>query len=271
MRQYQRILFYVVLIILSLINCIPVYMTFITALKSPEAIAKMSAWIPSFPLHWDSFIEAFDRLKSNILNSVILTVVATGISALIGSINGYVFAKNKFFGSNIIFILILFGMFIPYQIILIPLFNLLNFLELYGSLSGLILAHVVYGIPIVTLIFRNYYEQIPQAMIESANIDGAGFFKTFFHIILPLSLPGFVVVTIWQTTQIWNEFLWGICLAKGDNTPITVGLSDMAGGQAVSWNIPMAGSIIAALPIVLIYIFLSKYFIQGLFSGSVKE
>jgi glucose/mannose transport system permease protein len=246
-------------------------MTFITALKSPEAIAKMSAWIPSFPLHWDSFIEAFDRLKSNILNSVILTVVATGISALIGSINGYVFAKNKFFGSNIIFILILFGMFIPYQIILIPLFNLLNFLELYGSLSGLILAHVVYGIPIVTLIFRNYYEQIPQAMIESANIDGAGFFKTFFHIILPLSLPGFVVVTIWQTTQIWNEFLWGICLAKGDNTPITVGLSDMAGGQAVSWNIPMAGSIIAALPIVLIYIFLSKYFIQGLFSGSVKE
>ena len=130
---------------------------------------------------------------------------------------------------------------------------------------------MVYGIPIVTLVFRNFYETIPDSIVESARLDGAGFFSLYFRLFLPLSPPGFVVVGIWQFTQIWNEFLWGVTLTRREANPITVGLSQLAGGQAVSWNLPMAGSFIAALPVLLIFVFLGRYFIKGLLSGSVKE
>jgi glucose/mannose transport system permease protein len=190
---------------------------------------------------------------------------------MIGSINGFVFSKNRFRGSEILFTLFLFGMFIPYQIILIPLFQVLRNMGIYGSLSGLILAHVVYGIPITTLIFRNFYDQIPDSLVESARLDGAGFFGLYGRLFLPLSIPGFVVVGIWQFTQIWNEFLWGVTLTKQDSQPVTVGLAQLAGGQAVSWNLPMAGSFLAGFPVLLIYIFLGRYFIRGLLAGSVKE
>jgi len=190
---------------------------------------------------------------------------------VIGSLNGYVFSKWSFPGSELLFTLVLFGMFIPYQIILIPLFRLLRAIRLYGGIPGLVLAHVVYGIPITSLIFRNYYAKISTSITECAQIDGAGFFATYFRIMVPLSAPGFVVVSIWQFTQIWNEFLWGITLTRQAANPITVGLAQLAGGQAVNWNMPMAGSLIAALPVLLVYIFLGRYFIRGLLSGSVKE
>jgi glucose/mannose transport system permease protein len=190
---------------------------------------------------------------------------------VLGSLNGYVFSKWKFKGSDVIFTLFLFGMFIPYQVILIPLFQTLRAMHLYGGLPGLILAHIVYGLPITSLIFRNFYAQIPTALIESARLDGAGFFSIYLRIVFPLSIPGFVVTSLWQFTQIWNEFLWGICLTRHTSNPITVGLANLAGGQAVTWNLPMAGSILAALPVLAIYIFLGRYFIRGLLAGSVKE
>jgi glucose/mannose transport system permease protein len=190
---------------------------------------------------------------------------------VLGSINGYVFSKWAFKGSEIVFTLFLFGMFIPYQVILIPLFQTLRAIKLYGGLPGLILAHVVYGLPITTLIFRNFYAQIPDALMESALLDGAGFFSIYARIVFPLSIPGFVVTSIWQFTQIWNEFLWGITLTRHTANPITVGLAQLAGGQAVSWNLPMAGSILAAVPVLAIYIFMGRYFIRGLLAGSVKE
>ena len=189
---------------------------------------------------------------------------------MLGSINGYVLAKWKFPGHELVFTLMLFGMFIPYQIILIPLFQTLRSIHMYGGIPGLVLAHVVYGLPITTLIFRNFYTQIPSSLTESAQIDGAGFFRLYRRIIFPLSIPGFVVVFIWQFTQIWNEFLWGVTLAKHSAQPITVGLAQLAGGEAVKWNLPMAGSILAALPVLLIYIILGRYFIRGLLAGSVK-
>ncbi len=210
-------------------------------------------------------------LSPNILNSLILTISATVISAMIGSLNGYVFSRIKFPGSEIVYTAFLFGMFIPYQIILIPLFFSLKIMDLYGTLQGLIFAHVVYGIPIVTLLFRNFYDQITNSIVESARIDGTGFFALYFRIFLPLSKPAFVVVGIWQFTQIWNKFLWGVCLTSTNANPITVALSKLAGGEAVQWNLPMAGSILAAIPVLLIYIFLGQYFIKGLLAGSVKE
>ena len=267
---YGRIILYAVLVAFALLFVMPAYMTVITALKEPADIKLETAWNPPRTLNWGSFVEAIEKLGPNVVNSLILASVATVLSAMLGSINGYVLSKWKFPGHDLVFTLMLFGMFIPYQIILIPLFQTLRTIHMYGGIPGLVLAHVVYGLPITTLIFRNFYTQIPNSLTESAQIDGAGFFRLYRRIIFPLSIPGFVVVFIWQFTQIWNEFLWGITLAKHSSQPITVGLAQLAGGEAVKWNLPMAGSILAALPVLLIYIILGRYFIRGLLAGSVK-
>jgi len=267
---WARVLLYATLITVAAVYVMPIYMTVITALKNPADINLDTAWQVPPHLNWGSFSQAYDKLGPNIMNSVILAVTATILSSMLGSLNGYVFSKWQFKGNDIVFTLVLFGMFIPYQIILIPLFQTLRRIHMYGGLPGLILAHVVYGLPITTLIFRNFYAQIPSSLTESAQIDGAGFFKLYLSVIFPLSIPGFVVTFIWQFTQIWNEFLWGITLTRYSANPITVGLAQLAGGQAVSWNLPMAGSIIAAIPVLLIYILMGRYFIRGLLAGSVK-
>jgi len=266
----QRVLLYTALIGAALLFLMPAYMTVITALKAPADINLTTAWNPPRGLNWGSFGEALAKLGPNATNSLILSVAGTLLSAMLGSLNGYVLSKWKFKGHDLAFTLMLFGMFIPYQIILIPLFNTLRTIGMYGGIPGLVLAHVVYGLPITTLIFRNFYTQIPDSLTEAAQIDGAGFFRLYRTIIFPLSIPGFIVVFIWQFTQIWNEFLWGITLTSHATHPITVGLAQLAGGQAVKWNLPMAGAILAALPVLLIYVLLGRYFIRGLLAGSVK-
>lgn len=265
-----RIILYSFLAVMAVIYLTPIYMTIVTALKPAAEINLETAWNPPSHLYWASFTDAFNRMLPNLRNSVTLTVIGTILSALLGSLNGYVLSKWRFRGANVIFTLMLFGMFIPYQIILIPLFQTLRSMHLYGGLPGLILAHVVYGIPITTLIFRNFYVQIPNEVIESAALDGAGFFGIYRRIVFPLSWLGMVVVIIWQFTQIWNDFLFGVTLTNHEWQPITVALAYLAGGQAVQWNLPMAGSILAALPPLLIYIIFGRYFISGLLAGSVK-
>ncbi|WP_338669513.1 carbohydrate ABC transporter permease [Pseudodesulfovibrio methanolicus] len=262
---------YGTLVLLALFFLMPAYMAAVTALKMPADISLPTAWEWPSVVNWSSFSDALAKLRPDFINSLILTICGTAGSTVLGSLNGYVFSKWKFKGSDVIFTLFLFGMFIPYQVILIPLFQTLRAMNLYGGLPGLILAHIVYGLPITSLIFRNFYAQIPTALIESARLDGAGFFSIYLRIVFPLSIPGFVVTSLWQFTQIWNEFLWGICLTRHTANPITVGLANLAGGQAVTWNLPMAGSILAALPVLAIYIFLGRYFIRGLLAGSVKE
>ncbi len=210
-------------------------------------------------------------LSQNLLNSVNLTVPATILSSMLGSLNGYVLAKWKFRGANVIFPLMLFGMFIPYQSVLIPLTQTLSAIGLGGTLWGLVLVHVVYGIPITTLIFRNYYAGVPTDLVEAARIDGAGILGVYWRVLFPLSMPGFVVVVIWQFTNIWNEFLFAVSiLQKPELQPITVALRNLSGSQIKEWNMVMAGAIIAALPTLLIYIVMGRYFIRGLLAGSVK-
>ncbi len=270
-KPIANILIYGILGFFVILFLIPAYMVVVTSLKSPAQISLKTAWNLPQPLHFQSFVEAWEKFKPNIFNSVSLVIPATILSALMGSLNGYVLAKWKFPSSNVLFMLMLFGMFIPYQSILIPLFRFLKNAGLYGNIPGLIVAHVVYGLPITTLIFRNYYAEIPTEMIEAGRIDGAGFFGIYTHIVFPLSLPGFVVVIIWQFTQIWNEFLFAVTLTSGTkNEPITVALSNLAGGRAVQWNMPMAGAMMAALPTLLVYLFLGRFFIRGLLAGSVK-
>lgn len=266
----QRVILYILLIALAGVFLIPIYLVITTSLKSPQEVDLARIWVLPQSLRLDSFVFAFSTLSPNLINSLLLTVPATLISALLGSLNGYVLSKWRFPGANIVFPLMLFGMFIPYQSILIPLFQLLRSLNLYGSLWGLMLAHIVYGLPITTLIFRNYYAEVPNEMIEAGQIDGAGFFGIYTQILFPLSLPSFVVVIIWQFTQIWNEYLFAVTLTNKASQPITVALSQLGGGQAIDFSLQMAGSFLTALPTVLVYILLGRYFIRGLLAGSVK-
>ena len=265
-----RWLMYVVLFLAVSFFLMPVYMMVVTALKDPAEISLDTAWQLPSVWNWASFADAWQAFLPKLRNSLILTVTASATSAMLGSLNGYVFAKWPFPGAKIVFALILFGMFIPYQAILIPLFGFIRAIGLYGTIWGLVVVHTVYGLPITTLIFRNYYTEIPDSLIEASALEGAGFFKIYRHVVFPLSLPGFVVVVIWQFTQIWNEFLFAVSLSNPASQPITVALAQLAGGEAVRWNLPMAGALLAALPTLLVYVVFGRYFVRGLLAGSVK-
>jgi glucose/mannose transport system permease protein len=294
-HRISRGLIYTLLIVFACFFVIPVYLVIVTAFKDPEFINLQSVW--NFPtaetFSTEGFPAVMEQFGPRFTNSIILVIFATTISSVLGSMNGYILAKWRIPYANVIFPLMLFGMFIPYQAILLPLQEFLRDTEglmdvfrtlggytpeeiarneggIYGSLVGLILIHVVYGLPITTLIFRNFYADIPDELIEAGAIDGASFFGIYTKIVFPLSVPGFVVVIIWQFTQIWNEFLFGITMTTNENQPITVGLSYLAGGEAVSYNLPMAGAIVAALPTLFVYIVAGRYFIRGLLAGSVK-
>ncbi len=267
-----RPLLYLALIIAAGLYLIPVYVLVVTGLKSFAQVDLDTMWALPSAFSLQSFAPAKGvlGLSRNFFNSVALVVPATAFSALLGSMNGYVLSKWRFRGSDTLFTLFLFGMFIPYQSILIPLVQTLQGLNLYGTLAGLILVHIVYGIPITTLIFRNYYAAVPTEMIEAGRIDGANLLDVYRYIMFPISLPGFVVVTIWQFTSIWNEFLFAVVItSKPSVQPITVALNNLAGSFVVEWNVQMAGALLAALPTLLVYIVLGRYFMRGLLAGSV--
>jgi len=269
-RGAWRWLMYAALCLAAAFFLMPVYMMIVTALKEPADIALDTAWRLPPVWNWASFADAWAAFLPKLRNSLVLTLTAAAASAMLGSLNGYVFAKWPFPGSRIVFALILFGMFIPYQAILIPLFGFIRAIGLYGTIWGLVVVHTVYGLPITTLIFRNYYMEIPDSLIEASALDGAGFFGIYRHVVFPLSLPGFVVVVIWQFTQIWNEFLFAVSLSNPASQPITVALAQLAGGEAVRWNLPMAGALLAAVPTLLVYVIFGRYFVRGLLAGSVK-
>jgi glucose/mannose transport system permease protein len=259
------------LILALLFFLMPLYVMIITGLKDAQNVSLSTMWDLPERLSGGGFAEAWDKLRPNMGNSLQMAIPATILSCLLGCINGYMFAKWKFKGANLIFGILLFGMFIPYQSILIPLIQFLQQIKLYGTVPGLIIVHVVYGIPITTLIFRNYYANIPDEIIEAGRIDGAGIFGIFRHIILPLSPPAFVVVGIFQFTNIWNDFLFGVTiLSDPRGQPVTVALNNLSGSFSVDWNVVMAGAVIVALPTALIYILLGRWFIRGLLAGSIK-
>lgn len=266
-----RVALYVLVIIFAIFFLFPLYVGLSTAFKSMSEVTRSSIWAPPTAPTLENFKLAWDVLSRGFLNSVYLTIPAVIISSILGSLNGYVLSKWQFRGSNLIFALILFGMFIPYQAILIPLVQFLQGVGAYGSIPGLILVHVIYGIPITTLIFRNYYASVPSELVEAARIDGAGILGVYRHILFPISLPGFIVVMIWQFTAVWNEFLFAIILVNDPKTqPITVALNNLAGSFSVAWNVQMAGALLAAIPTLLVYIFLGRYFLRGLLAGSLK-
>ena len=260
---------YVPLIAMAIFYLIPMYVMLATGFKSFAEVDLKTMWNLPQGIHFDNYIEAYKNLAPSLRNSFVMVIPAAILSSMLGSLNGFILAKWKFRGAEIIFPVILFGMFIPYQSVLIPLVQFMRTIGFTG-LFGLAFAHIIYGIPITTLTFRNYYASLPQELLEAAKIDGADMLGVYRHILLPISIPSFVVVLIWQFTSAWNDFLFAVVLTGNTQWPITVALNNMAGSQIISWNVQMAGSLLAALPTLLVYIFLGRYFLRGLLAGSLK-
>ena len=269
-RRLTRPILYALALLTAVFYLLPIYVLLVTGLKSFAEVDLQRMWDLPTGIYLDNFRAAFELLAPHLWNSLRMVLPAALISSVVGSINGYVFSKWKFKYSDIIFTLILFGMFIPYQAILIPLVQFMEKLGLRGSISGLVLVHVIYGIAITTLIFRNYYAGVPTEVLEAGRMDGAGLAGLYRHIVFPLSIPGFVVVLIWQFTQAYNDFLFAVVLTNNKTWPVTVALNNLAGSQIVQWNVQMAGALLAALPTLIVYILLGRYFLRGLMAGALK-
>jgi len=265
-----RLILYAAAIGMAMFYLLPVYLMVITGFKTFAEVDLQRMWALPVGIHFQNFARAYELLAPHLWNSMRMVIPAALISSVIGSLNGYVFAKWKFRYSDVIFALLLFGMFIPYQAILIPLVIFMERLGLRGSISGLILVHVIYGIAITTLIFRNYYAGVPTEVLEAGRMDGAGFWGLYRHVVFPLSIPAFVVVLIWQFTQAYNDFLFAVVVTGNRTWPITVALNNMAATQVVQWNVQTAGALLTALPTLLVYILLGRYFVRGLMAGALK-
>jgi glucose/mannose transport system permease protein len=205
-------------------------------------------------------------------NSFRFVVPAVLLSTLIGAFNGYVLTMWRFRGSDFFFAALMIGCFIPFQVVLLPMARTLGALGISNTVTGLIFVHVIYGVAFTTLFFRNYYISIPEELVKAAKIEGAGFLRIFWRIILPLSTPIIVVSIIWQFTQIWNDFLFGVVFSTGDRQPVTVALNNLVNTSTgvIAYNVNMAAAIIAALPTLFVYIVAGKYFVRGLTAGAVK-
>ena len=276
-----RYLLYIILALFAFYFISPLYVMLVTSFKTMEEIRQGNLLTLPSQLNIESWAVAWGGrgygagdtfLRPYFWNSIKMVVPATVFSTFMGALTGYVLTKWRFKGDNWIFLFLLFGCFIPYQAILLPMARTLGELGISNSIFGLIVVHSIYGIPFTTLFFRNYYVSIPNELIKAARIDGAGFFKIFFKILIPISAPIIVVTVIWQFTQIWNDFLFGATFSFGRNAPIQVALNNMvmSSTSVKEYNVDMASAVIAGFPTLVVYVLAGKYFIRGLTSGAVK-
>ena len=268
----SRVAIYTTLLVAVAVYLIPLVVMLLTSLKTPADIrtGNLLSWPEvTTVIGW---VKAWDAVGGYFWNSVKITVPAVIISTLLGALNGYVLAMWRFRGSQLFFGLLLFGCFLPFQVILLPASFTLGQLGLANTTPGLVLVHLVYGLAFTTLFFRNFYVSVPDALIRAARLDGAGFFTIFARILLPMSIPTIMVCLIWQFTQIWNDFLFGVVFASGDTQPITVALNNLVNTSTgvKEYNVDMAAAMIAGLPTLLVYILAGKYFLRGLTAGAVK-
>jgi glucose/mannose transport system permease protein len=279
--QMGRVLIYVLLGLMALYYLIPLYVMLTTSFKTLDEVRggnlldlPLSPTTEAWAKAWGTACTGVrcDGLAPFFWNSVAMTVPAVLISTVIGSINGYVLSHWRFRGSEILFTALMVGCFIPFQVVILPMARLLGMFGLANTTSGLVFVHVVYGIAFTTLFFRNYYVTVPDELVKAARIDGAGFFTIYWKIIFPLSLPIFMVCFIWQFTQIWNDFLFGVVFGGSDAQPVMVALNNLVNTSTGvrEYNVHMAAAIIAGLPTLLIYMLAGKYFVRGLTAGAVK-
>ncbi len=278
--RITRAFIYLVLLLFALFYLLPLYVMLVNSVKPLSEITGGN--MMALPKDWTfaPWGSAWSTaqigvsptgLKPYFMNSILMVVPAVAISTVVGAMNGYILTKWRFRGDTWVFGLMLFSCFIPFQIVLIPMARVLGMLGMAGSVRGLVLVHVVYGIGFTTLYFRNYYAAFPTELIRAAQIDGAGFFRIFWRILLPVSGPIAVVSIIWQFTNIWNDFLFGVSFG-GVNQPITAALNNLVQSSTgvKEYNVHFAGAILAALPTLFVYIVAGRYFVRGLMAGSVK-
>jgi glucose/mannose transport system permease protein len=260
------------LLLAVVVYLVPLIVMLLTSFKSPEDISTGNLLSWPTVVTGMGWVKAWATVDGYFWNSVKITVPAVLISTAIGAINGYVLAMWRFRGSQLFFGLLLFGCFLPFQTVLLPASFTVGKMGLAASTTGLVFVHVVYGLAFTTLFFRNYYVSIPDALVKAARLDGAGFFTIFGRIILPMSTPIIMVCLIWQFTQIWNDFLFGVVFSSGDSQPITVALNNLVNTStgAKEYNVDMAAAMIAGLPTLLVYVLAGKYFLRGLTAGAVK-
>jgi glucose/mannose transport system permease protein len=276
-----RVLLYAVLVFLALLFVLPIYVMIVNSLKPLDEIragdlmalpkaATIEPWLQAWSLAQIGVQPT--GLKPYFINSFLMVVPAVTISAVFGAFNGYILTQFKLRGGAIIFAGLLFSMFIPFQVVLIPMARTLGLMGLAGTVPGLILVHVIYGIGFTTLFFRNYYAVFPVELVRSARMDGAGFFRLFWRLMLPNSGPILVVAVIWQFTNIWNDFLFGVSFSDFKSFPLTVALNNLVNSSTgvKEYNVHFAAAFIAAIPTLLVYILSGKYFVRGLMAGSVK-
>lgn len=276
-----RLFIYALLILCALYYLAPLYVMLTTSVKTLDEIRAGNLLDLPSGIHLQAWQKAWgaactgvrcEGLAPYFWNSVKIAVPAVLISTMIGSVNGYVLAHWKFRGSEIVFTGLMVGCFIPFQVVILPMARLLGLAGLSNTTAGLVLVHIVYGIAFTTLFFRNYYVSLPDELVKAARIDGAGFFRIYRSVILPLSLPIFMVCFIWQFTQIWNDFLFGVVFGGTDAQPVTVALNNLVNTSTgvTEYNVNMAAAIIAALPTLILYMLAGKYFVRGLTAGAVK-
>lgn len=276
-----RIFIYGLLVLAGVYFLLPFLVMVLTSLKSMEDIRTGTLISLPRQITLEPWREAWgsacigvqcEGIRGYFMNSVRMVIPAVIISTMLGAVNGYVFSKWRFKGSEIIFSLLLIGCFIPFQVILLPMAITLGRFGLAQSLTGLVMVHIVYGLAFTTLFFRNFYVAVPDDLVRAARIDGAGFFTIFWRIILPLSAPIIVVTVIWQTTQIWNDFLFGVVFTGGETQPVTVALNNLVNTSTgvKEYNVDMAAAIIAGAPTLMVYIVAGRYFLRGLTAGAVK-
>jgi glucose/mannose transport system permease protein len=280
-RTFGRVVLYALLVAFALYYLLPLFVMLTTSLKTLDDIRGGNLLSLPQQVSFDAWAKAWSSactgvncggLSGNFWNSIRFVLPAVLISTAIGALNGYVLTLWRFRGSDLLFTSLLIGCFIPFQVVLLPMAQTLGWLGIANSTTGLIFVHVVYGLAFTTLFFRNFYVSIPEEMVKAARIDGAGFLRIFWRIILPLSPPIIVVCVIWQFTQIWNDFLFGVVFSSGERQPITVALNNLVNTSTgvKEYNVDMAAAVIAGLPTLFVYIVAGKYFVRGLTAGSVK-
>jgi glucose/mannose transport system permease protein len=270
-RTSARAFKFAAIVFFAVLFLTPLYVLVITSFKEAADTDPAHAW--SLPSVWtlDAWRDAWTQLSPNLGNTFKLVIPATVISTMLGSLNGFVLSKWRFPGADVVFTLFLFGMFIPYQAVMIPLTTLLADVNFPEQIPSLAFAHIVYGIPITTLIFRSYYATIPDELMEAARMDRAGLLRTYWSVVLPISAPAFVVTAIWQFTSIWNDFLFAVFIITDPaKWPITVAVNNTAGSLVTPYNLQMSAALLASLPTLVVYILLGRYFMRGLMAGALK-
>ena len=277
----RNIILYGTLFVAAAYYLLPLYVMVVTSLKGMPEIRLGNIFAPPVEITFEPWVKAWanactglncDGLSRGFWNSVRILVPSVVISIVVASVSGYAMANWKFKGSELFFSILIIGAFIPYQVMIYPIVIVLREMGVYGTLTGLVIVHTIFGMPILTLLFRNYFASLPEELFKAARIDGANFWQIYFRIMLPMSLPIFVVAMILQVTGIWNDFLFGVVFTRPEYYPMTVQLNNIVNSvQGVKeYNVNMAATLLTGAVPLIVYFVSGRLFVRGIAAGAVK-